>query len=257
MNKESWVNPLLLNYEYFFILKKLRGNMKLIHFDNEDILDSKAMKDHEEYVENDGHNSYSIDEVLQFNKHKTLFFWDSFKKLYKALEILREHKILHMNINSSSILYSRDTFEARICNFNNSINNNSINTIQYEDNKYLPFEYHLLCYIKEKDNLKEEDIDIIIQKSMYRLSEKMMKKHEEVARRYINKCIHLDNCEIKDSIMNVMETWDIYSLAVHYLYYITKYNEKHNKINIIINRCEAIISSDPEDRLTIGETAFA
>ena len=56
--------------------------------------------------------------------------------------------------------------------------------------------------------------------------------------------------------MNVMKTWDIYSLAVHYLYYITKYNEKHNKINIIINRCEAIISSDPEDRLTIGEAAF-
>lgn len=210
----------------------------------------------------------------------------TYNHLTQSISLLLKNGIIHYDLKSPNIMYSKPKNTPYIIDFGLSINVEDI----FDDNRkklsdlfyiYAPDYYlwcpeiHFLCYMLNVD--KKLNVDTIktickeviennnIYKDIY-TSLQIRKQEDKLISYYVGKFNELNNNsdEFMDFLLGTYDTWDNYSLSIMYLKILllmgdkqtntknkSKNNTKNNFVNLFSTLLIQNLSVEPEKRLNV------
>lgn len=205
--------------------------------------------------------------------HEIIF---TYNYLTESLSLLLKNNIVHYDIKSTNIMYSRQTNRPYIIDYGLSIDMKSLmsNKIKLSDTFYVYApdyyiwcpEIHILNYIVNIDSkLNEKSIRDICKTVMFNnkifkeiYTKEQLKLHEDsLIQYYVEKYKSLDNDTNKfiDFLLYTYDTWDNFSLSMMYLRILLLLREKDKSQSKFISLFSKLLfhnlSYDPEERFNV------
>jgi len=199
---------------------------------------------------------------------------NSFNHLLRALTILIKEKIVHYDLKGTNILFDIEKQVPLLIDFGLSIQLKKMNLDNIKNFFYVyapeyyvwPLEVHYLCLIIHVEKNPEKKTLRALAKKFTRSNKGLTKNFSpEFLNKYENKCYDqlvkyskFEYHDILEKLVNYWTTFDLYSLSIMYLKFISYMNiEGYNNNKFIIFFSQLLlknINPDPEKRLNVYQT---
>jgi len=214
--------------------------------------------------------------LTSFNKtkkHVILNMVETFQYLLNSIEYLIDIDVVHFDLKSPNILYSKNANNPLIIDYGISINMKSLTDdnlsnvfYMYIPEYYLwPIEVHVICYLLHSGNtLTAKDVASIVSnavnnnKALEIFSPDFKNNFIELGKNYFNDFIEKSPNEVIQTLLENYKTWDNYALSILYLkmlHYMFYEGFHRNKLIILFSQLLLTnINPVPQRRRSIEET---
>ena len=269
------------NYQLFFLPVISSCPINLARIDTDILTDCEIVSTEDSlnvilmeipYVEN--RPFFSM--LTSFNrtkKHIILNMVETFQYLLNSIQYLIDIDIVHFDLKSPNILYSKNANNPLIIDYGISINMKTLTDdnlgsvfYMYVPEYYLwPIEVHVICYLlKFNQPLTATDINNIItsavnnNKALEIFSPDFKNNFIELGKNYFNSFVKKSPNEVVQTLLKNYKTWDNYALSILYLkmlHYMFYEGFHRNKLIILFSQLLLLnISPLPEQRYSVEET---
>lgn len=205
-------------------------------------------------------------ENIQQSGHQFLIFIETYRYLLYSLDLLVINKIVHMDIKKQNILYSRVVKNPILIDFGISIPIEKVNKKNIKKYFYVfapkysiwSLEIHFINYLLHKGELSDSKIkDILIEyyenNSAFSLfSNNFKENYINNGFEYFKQFIGKSNKDTINRLIKYYYTWDLFSLSILYLNFLTSLNKDSLYSSKLISKFLELllvnISPNPEKR---------
>jgi len=214
--------------------------------------------------------------ILEETPHKiNHVIFDCYLHLLEGIELLQQNNIIHYDLKENNIVFDDQQQYPIIIDFGLSFETTNLHKYKYlteafyvygPDYKPWCFEIHIICFILR--NLDEKDLDKQISLSYlnnviddflkentffkYFKENDVFKQYENNLKDFLKQYSELSYNDLINELIKYNYSWDNYSLAIIFLYFIIKL--KSDIAKPLLKLSKNIIFSTPDSRITIKET---
>lgn len=210
------------------------------------------------------------------NKINDVIF-DCYLHLLEGIELLHENNIIHYDLKENNIMYDDNEKYPIIIDFGLSFETtnlykykNMVDAFYVYGPEYKPwcFEIHIICFILR--NIDENGLDkqislpylnkviddFLKKNSIFKYFKEsgVFKQYENTLKEFLKQYSELSYNDLINELIKYNYSWDNYSLAMIFFYFIYKTNIHTNNMKYLLKLLNEIIFSIPDARITIKET---
>jgi serine/threonine protein kinase len=201
--------------------------------------------------------------------------FDCYLHLLEGIELLQQNNIIHYDLKENNIVFDEQQNYPIIIDFGLSFENSNLHKYKYLTEafyvygpEYKPWciEIHIICFILH--NIDEKDLDKQI--SLHYLNDvvddflkentffkyfnesEVFKHYGNTLKDFLKQYSELSYNDLISELIKYNYSWDNYSLAVIFLYFIVKL--KSDSVKPLFKLLKEIIFTTPDARITIKET---
>ena len=203
--------------------------------------------------------------------------FDCYLHLLEGIELLHENNIIHYDLKENNIMYDEEKNLPIIIDFGLSFENSNLHKYKHllnafyvygPDYKPWCFEIHIISFILR--NIDESDIDqqislsflnkviddFLVKNTIFKYFKESdrYKQYRNTLKDFLNQYSELSYSDLISELIKYNYSWDNYSLAMIFFYFIYKTNIHTNNMKHLLKLLNEIIFSIPDKRFTIKET---
>jgi serine/threonine protein kinase len=208
------------------------------------------------------------------NKINDVMF-DCYLHLLEGIELLQQNNIIHYDLKENNIVFDEQQNYPIIIDFGLSFENSNLHKYKYLTEafyvygpEYKPWciEIHIICFILHNIDEKELDkqislhylndvVDDFLKENTffkYFKESEVFKHYGNTLKDFLKQYSELSYNDLISELIKYNYSWDNYSLAVIFLYFIVKL--KSDSVKPLFKLLKEIIFTTPDARITIKET---
>jgi len=234
------------------------------------------------YLKNSCTTRVLMDNMNISLKGHILIIFETYRHLLKSLSKLRLVDLIHYDLNSENILYSKSTGLSYIIDFGLSIPYEKLNESTWSKYFYLfspgyslwPLEIQTINYLLHTPKNRESDGIFHISggqyiaenytkknKALEMCTEKFRKDYQEACVDYLSQYDRMSKVDVIKKLLKTREGWDLNSLSILFLRYIHNIFVKSKKLyvdnRVLVGLCQILLTNInpyPNKRFSIEET---